>query len=204
MDPPVLCTFQNGEPARIETDASDLAIGACLCQQRDGKWHPVAYYSRKMSPAEQNYDIHDKELLAVVCSLQHWRVYAESCSELTIFTDHKNLVGFTTTKELNRRQVRWSELLGQYKFKIQYTPGKDNGRADALSRRSDHMQMKDITTQPILKQENDGSLVPVRNLATTMQVTTHAVPDLKEAYKNNNLAGQLRKEQPSRDLLLYK
>ena len=204
MDPPVLCTFRNGEPVRIETDASDLAIGACLCQQKDGKWHPVAYYSRKMSPAEQNYDIHDKELLAVVCSLQHWRVYAESCSELTIFTDHKNLVGFTTTKELNRRQVRWSELLGQYKFKIQYTPGKDNGRADALSRRSDHMEVKDITTQPILKQENDGSLVPVRNLATTMRVTTHAVPDLKEAYKNDNLAGQLRKEQPNRDLLLYK
>jgi len=71
MDPPVLYTFRNGEPARIETDASDLVIGACLCQQKDGKWHPVAYYSRKMSPAEQNYDIHDKELLAVVCSLQH-------------------------------------------------------------------------------------------------------------------------------------
>ncbi len=49
--------------------------------------------------------------------------------------------------------------------------------------------MKDITTQPILKQENDGSLVLVRNLATTMRVTTHAVPNLKEVYKNDNLAG---------------
>jgi len=55
-----------------------------------------------------------------------------------------------------------------------------------------------------LKQENNRSLVPVRNLATTIRVTTHIVPDLKEAYENNNLAGQLRKEQPSRDLLLYK
>ncbi len=64
--------------------------------------------------------------------------------------------------------------------------------------------MKDITTPPILKQENDGSLVLVRNLATTMRVTTHVIPDLKEVYKNNNLAGQLRKEQPNRDLLLYK
>ena len=102
-DPPVLCTFQANEPARIETDASDLAIGACLCQIKDQKWHPVAYYSRKMSAAEQNYNIHDKELLAVVCALQNWRVYAESCSDLTIFTDHKNLLNFTTTKELNRR-----------------------------------------------------------------------------------------------------
>ncbi len=69
MDPPVLCTFHSGEPARIKTDASDLAIRACLCQLKDGKWHPVAYYSRKMSAAEQNYNIHDKELLAIVCAL---------------------------------------------------------------------------------------------------------------------------------------
>ena len=139
MDPPVLYTFRNGELARIETDASDLIIGACLYQQKDGKQYPVVYYLRKMSPAEQNYNIHDKELLAVVYSLQHQRVYAESYSELTIFTDHKNLVGFTTIKELNRRQVRWSELLRQYKFKIQYTLGKDNRRVDALSRRSNYI-----------------------------------------------------------------
>ncbi len=64
--------------------------------------------------------------------------------------------------------------------------------------------MKDITTQPILKQEDDGLLVLVRDLATTIRVTAHAVPDLKEVYKNDNLAGRLRKEQPNRDLLLYK
>ena len=67
----MLCTFQVNEPARIETDASDLVIGACLYQMKDQKWHPVAYYSRKMSAAEQNYNIHDKELLAVVCALQN-------------------------------------------------------------------------------------------------------------------------------------
>ena len=93
--------FRANEPTKIEMDASDQAVGACLCQQKDGKWHPVAYYSRKMSQAEQNYDIHDKELLAVVNALKHWRVYAESSSELTIFTDHKNLTTFTTTKKLN-------------------------------------------------------------------------------------------------------
>ncbi len=59
-----------------------------------------------MTAAEQNYDIHDKELLVIIYTLQHWRVYTESCSKLTIFTDYKNLVGFITTKELNRRQVR--------------------------------------------------------------------------------------------------
>ena len=106
MNPPVLVTFQTNQPAKIKTDASDLAIGACLYQQKEDKWHPVAYYSRKMTALEQNYDIHDKELLAVVESLKHWRVYAESCSQLDIFTDHKNLLNFIITKALNRRQVR--------------------------------------------------------------------------------------------------
>ena len=203
-DPPVLCTFRNGEPARIETDASDLAIGACLCQIKDQKWHPVAYYSRKMSGAEQNYDIHDKELLAVVCALQNWRVYAESCSELTIYTDHKNLLNFTTTKELNRRQVRWSELLGQYKFKIQYTPGKENGRADALSRRSDYMEEKDVTRRPILKKEADGSLVPHQTLAVTLHIDRPEIMNrIMKAYDTDALARKFAREQPDSKILRY-
>jgi len=157
MSNPVLKLFDPTKPIRIETDASDLAVGACLSQEYDKKWHPVAYYSRKLSPAEQNYDIHDKELLAIVAALQQWRVYAEGAPGLDILTDHKNLLHFTTTKQLNRRQVRWSELLGQYKFTIRYTPGKENGRADALSRRSDLMD-KEETRKSILKINEDGSI----------------------------------------------
>ena len=130
---PVLLNFKTGQPTQIKTDTSDQAVGACLCQQAGSKWHPVAYYSRKMTQAEQNYNIHDKELLAVVNTLEHWKVYTESSSELTVLTDHKNLTMFTTTKKLNRQQVRWAELLGQHKFKILYTPGQDNRRADTLS-----------------------------------------------------------------------
>lgn len=155
---PTLRIFDVKLPIQIETDASDLAIGACLTQEFEGKRHPLAYYSRKMTPAEQNYDIHDKELLAIVVSLQHWRVYAEGAPGLIIYSDHKNLTTFTTTKQLNRRQVRWSELLRQYKFKIQYTPGRDNGRADALSRRIDYMETKEIFEYNILKTNKDGSL----------------------------------------------
>ena len=154
---PVLKLFDPQKPVRLETDASDLAIGACLSQEYDGKWHPVAFYSRKMSLAEQNYDIHDKELLAIVSAFGHWRTYLEGAPKTDVYTDHKNLLYFTTTKELNRRQTRWSEKLGQYKFQIHYTPGKDNGRADALSRRSDYM-VKDITNRAILRIASDGSL----------------------------------------------
>jgi hypothetical protein len=71
IEPLVLVTFRSGEPLRFETDASDLAIGMCAKQERDGKWHPIAYHSRKFSSAEENYDVHDKELLAIVVALEH-------------------------------------------------------------------------------------------------------------------------------------
>ncbi len=111
-----------------------------------------------MSLAEQNYEIYDKELLAIVAALRHWRIYCEGATGLTIYSDHKNLQYFTTTKELSRRQCRWSELLGQYKFDIVYTPGRKNGRADALSRRSDYMEGHEPQRQQILKVNRDGSL----------------------------------------------
>ena len=98
--------FDTEKSVRLKIDASDLVIEACINQKHDDKWHSIAYLSRKLSSAEQNYDIHDKELLAIVISLEQWRVYAERASELIIFTDHKNLLHFTTTKQLNRRQVR--------------------------------------------------------------------------------------------------
>ena len=155
---PTLAMFDTKLPVFIETDASDFAIGACLTQEHNSNRHPVAYFSRKMSPAEQNYEIYDKELLAIVAALRHWRIYCEGATSLTIYSDHKNLQYFTTTKDLSRRQCRWSELLGQFKFDIIYTPGKDNGRADALSRRSDYTEGNESKPQRILKINKDGSL----------------------------------------------
>ena len=75
-----------------------------------------------------------------------------------IYTNHKNLFQFIITKQLNRRQVRWLKLLEQYKFKIQYTSRKKNGRANALSRRIDHMNSKKIFSHNILKINNDEIL----------------------------------------------
>jgi len=72
----------------------------------------------KLIQAELNYDIHDKELLAIVTAFRVWRPYLEGAKHTIIVkTDHKNL-HFTTTKELTRRQARWSETLSQYDFKI--------------------------------------------------------------------------------------
>ena len=87
-----------------------------------------------MTGLELNYNIHDKELLAIVEVLTTWRVYLEGTKDpVQIYTDHKNLLYWTTIKELNRRQVRWSEKLANYNFKIIHVRGTENGRADTLS-----------------------------------------------------------------------
>ena len=74
---------------------------------KDKIWHPVAYYSKKLTPLELNYNIYNKELLAIVTVLKEWRAFLQGITELFIIkTDYKNLIGFLTTKELNHRQVR--------------------------------------------------------------------------------------------------
>jgi hypothetical protein len=89
----------------LETNASDYAIGMRLTQLGDdGKLHLIMFYSHKLIQAELNYDIHDKELLAIVVAFKVWRVYLEGAKHTIIMKiDHKNLMFFTTTKELMRR-----------------------------------------------------------------------------------------------------
>ena len=96
----ILAVFNPELHATLETDASNYAIGACLSQKgEDGKSRPVVYYSRKITGPELNYDIHDKELLAVVEAFKEWRVYLEGPKyPVQVFTDYKNLLYWTTTK----------------------------------------------------------------------------------------------------------
>jgi len=103
---PVLVSPQDSEPFHIEADSSNFASGAVLSQQLPGeeKWHPVAFYSKSLSPVERNYEIHDKEILAIICVLEEWKHFLEGARHLVeIWTDHKNLEYFMTVKKLNRR-----------------------------------------------------------------------------------------------------
>jgi hypothetical protein len=88
---------------RIEVDASGFALGGVLSQHHpDGKWHPVAFISRVMSPAELNYDIYDKELLVIMYTLDEWWPYLLHAAEpFEIWTDHKNLTYFRQPQKLN-------------------------------------------------------------------------------------------------------
>jgi len=138
---PVLVSPQESDPFRIEADSSDFATGAVLSQQStaDGKWHPVAFYSKSLSSVERNYEIHDKEMLAIICALEEWRHFLEGATHLVeIWTDHKNLEYFMMAKKLNRRQARWSLHLARFDFLLHHCPRRTMGKLDALSRRADH------------------------------------------------------------------
>jgi len=96
----------------------------------------VAYFLNKQSPTEYNYDMYDKELMAIIKAVEEWRPECEGAAcPLQLITDHKNLECFRTKKLLNRRQARWSEFLTRFDYEIVYRPGKSNGKADGLTRR---------------------------------------------------------------------
>lgn len=135
-DGSMLAHFNPNLKTVLETDASDFVTAAVLSQYDvSGILRPVAFMSKKMLPAECNYDIYDKELLAIVNSFETWKTELGSVETPTlILTDHKNLEYFTSTKKLNRRQARWNELLADYHFKIVFRPGKRGGKPDALTR----------------------------------------------------------------------
>ena len=86
---------------------------------------PVAFFSKKCLPAECNYPIHDKELLAIIRCLEHWDAKLRSVESFTVLTDHLNLRYFTKKQPLSERQARWSEPLSRYNFTIAHRPGKD-------------------------------------------------------------------------------
>ena len=135
---PVLALFVPGLETMVETDASDAVIAGVLSQKHAGIWHPVAFFSKKMTPAECNYEIYDKELLAIIRAFEEWRpeLAGYEGEPTKVLTDHKNLEYFMDTKQLNARQARWAEFLSQYNFQVQYRRGVSNVKADTLTRRT--------------------------------------------------------------------
>src|SRR5229473_2659613 len=130
----------------LQTDASAYGIGAVLSQERGKgdtpsdkkgkpKLHPVAYYSATFTPAERNYDIYERELLAMMKALAHWRHYLGWTKHpFTILTNHANLQYWKAPRNLNRRTTHWHADLQEYDYEIRYIPGKTNVPPDALSR----------------------------------------------------------------------
>jgi len=141
---PVLAQPNYERPFVVHTDASAYGVGAILLQEGETsqtnatqkpKLHPLAYYSASFIQAERNYDIYERELLAVVKALKHWRHHlAGAKNPFTVVTDHANLAYWKESRDLNRRTARWHSFLQDYWFLIQITPGKNHSAADFLSR----------------------------------------------------------------------
>src|SRR5579859_6612082 len=95
---------------------------------------PCAFHSHKFTSAERNYEIYDKKMLAIVECMNIWRHYFKDADhKLKVLTDHKNLIWFTETKSYNCRQAHWVKKLSRFDFVIQFRPGVEAEKLDALS-----------------------------------------------------------------------
>ncbi|SOV04618.1 uncharacterized protein UDID_17154 [Ustilago sp. UG-2017a] len=205
----ILHHFDPAWPIIVETDASDFAVAAILSQSFDqGTRHPIAFFSKKLDPAQLNYPIFDKEMFAIVAAFKHWRQYLEGAKfPVQVLTDHRSLEYFTTTKQLNRRQARWSELLSDFDFVIQYRPGVQAGLPDALTHRSD---MRPRDKGPSLMQEHNPNnfqalLKPhqLRLAATGILTVKSDITDkIREALSGDSWTSALCQGIPAHDTLL--
>ncbi|KAK3560196.1 hypothetical protein QTP86_000671 [Hemibagrus guttatus] len=123
---------------KIEKYASSCGVGAILSQKHGnpGKLHPCAFYSCKLTPAERNYHVGNRELLSIKAALEEWLHRLEGARyPFLILTDHRNLEYLCNAKRLNACQAWWALFFTRFHFSVTYCPGSKNGKADALSRK---------------------------------------------------------------------
>ena len=130
---PVLQFPDITKPFKLQTDASGVGVGAVLTQMFDGAEKPVAYYSATLNAHEQRYSIFEKELLAIIKGIAHFKHYLTG-THFVIETDHSALVFLKTCFRDSHRLARWWLYLSEFDWEVHYRKGKANGNADALSR----------------------------------------------------------------------
>ena len=136
---PVLAAPDLDKKMRIEVDTLDYAMRGMLSMEcEDGKWRPVVFLSKFLNETERNYEIHDKEMLAVIRGLENWRYLLKGTRyKFEVWTDYKNLEYFLRAQKLNWRQAYWTLYLSRFDFILKHVPGTKMGKADRLSRRPD-------------------------------------------------------------------
>ncbi|UYV76085.1 hypothetical protein LAZ67_13002472 [Cordylochernes scorpioides] len=131
---PILHLYKEGLPCQVYCDASTLGIAGILKQVHpDGNIYPVQYFSRTLRPHEKNYSISELECLAIVESVEKFRIYLMD-RKFTIFSDHHALQWLKTIKNPSGRLFRWSLRLSSYEYEVRYIKGKQQYEADLLSR----------------------------------------------------------------------
>ncbi|KAK3548932.1 hypothetical protein QTP70_021678 [Hemibagrus guttatus] len=158
---PILCHPDPDLPFVVEVDASSSGIGAMLSQRHSipGKLHPCAFFSRKLTAAEANYDVENWELLSIKAALEEWRHWLEGARHsFLVLTDHRNLEYLRSTKHLNLRQAWWALFFTRFDFSVIYRTGTKNSKADALSRQ---FEAQSEPSQPNLILPAAAILAPV-------------------------------------------
>lgn len=145
--------------------------------------------SKSLSDVQRNYEIHDKEMLAIIRALEEWQHFLEGAQHtIEVWTNHKNPEYFRTSRNLNRRQARWSLYLSRFDYTLHHRPGRSMGKPDALSRRSDHGTARDNQDVVLLKPKSfrinalttvhaqGGDVAIVRDIRDALRLS----PDLEE------------------------
>jgi len=192
---PVLTQPQYDKPFVVHTDASAYGVGTILLQEGDinpqkpskPRLHPIAYYSATFTPTERNYDIYERELLAVLKALQNWRPHlAWTPQPFTLITDHANLTFWKHPRKVNRRVARWFAELQDYWFEIKHIPGKTHTAADFLSRPfvedKGENDNEDVTVLPPKLFVNDNPTIRVFDIDSIFGELDEAVADAQEQH----------------------
>ncbi|KAF8752641.1 hypothetical protein RHS01_07534 [Rhizoctonia solani] len=208
----VLCHADPTKPYFLETDALGAALGSILSQrQEDSRLHPLGFLSESFKGAKQNYNTHDKELLAIICSFEYWRIFLEGTAHpVTVFTNHCNLEYWKESQTFNRCHARWHLLLASYNFQLVYRPRKQSGKPDALSRQADHADIPPepqsmlpdpvfanvalVTPEKELQQQIESSLDQDKSLEEILQFLQNkskAPPSIKRAFKDYEMEAGL-------------
>ena len=131
---PILAYQKPGLKYILDTNASDVGIGAVLSQVQDGKERVIAYASKKLNAQQQRYSVTRRELLAVITFMNYFRHFLLG-QKFLLRTDHGSLRWIFEFKDPRGQVARWLEILPQYDFEIQHRPGNKHSNADSLSRR---------------------------------------------------------------------
>ena len=150
MEAPVLAIADHDKPFYVVCDASDFAIGCALMQRdEDDNERVIFYQSRQLKPAERNYPVHDKELLAMKYALVKFRISLLGDKPFIVYTDHASLRTAVNSPHLSQRMARWLSFFAEYNFSVEYKPGRLNVIADALSRRPDYESNETTTVSSV-------------------------------------------------------
>ncbi len=187
---PILCYPNFDKDFQLETDASIKGLGAVLSQkQTDGKYHPVAYASRALSPQERNYSITELETLAVVWAVSHFKTYLYG-HNVVVYSDHSAVKAVLETPNPSGKHARWWLKVfgsGLRSIQIVYKAGKDNTNADALSR-------SPAGLAPLNAEVEQVQVASIQTTDLTVRDLLDMCPESSSVTINVNFAQEQRKD----------